>query len=198
MQGPNFCDWYTFIIVGLPYASPEILLDLCTQEIIVLRCKKLTQCIGRIDDPPFDVCKFVYRWCVLGSFSRLLCIIKWGTINQGSDLINESRLLSIIKWGTINQGSDLINESRTQPITHSNHPYMSQGASLVYVGLVFISNINPPVKFDPILRHRWVDLDSLGGCALCFLCCPRFARGVKQCPRLFSREYQEILGMSHT
>ena len=37
---------------------------------------------------------------------------------------------------TTNQGSGLINESRTQSITHSNHSYTSQGASLAYVGLV--------------------------------------------------------------
>ena len=37
---------------------------------------------------------------------------------------------------TTNQGSGSINESCTQSITHSNHSYTSQGASLAYVGLV--------------------------------------------------------------
>ena len=39
---------------------------------------------------------------------------------------------------TTNQGSGSINESRTQSITHSNHSYTSQGASLAYVGLVLL------------------------------------------------------------
>ena len=49
---------------------------------------------------------------------------------------------------TTNQGSWSINESRTQSITHSNHSYMSQGASLAYVGLVSKISLEKVKKYS--------------------------------------------------
>ena len=69
---------------------------------------------------------------------------------------------------TTNQGSGSINESGTQSITHSNHSYMSQGASSAYVGLVRCVLRRSPVFLVWIivaLRNSgqlWATLDSSG------------------------------------